>query len=92
MSTVTIRIPAEAHARAQRLARRQSRPLAQIIGSALEHYEDEALLHEYNTAMARVRADSAESAAFDAEVAAWDSTLGDGLPTEPTGEEEGSWW
>ncbi len=92
MSTVTIRIPAEAHARAQRLARRQSRPLAQVIGSALERYEDDALLHDYNAAMARVRADATESAAFDTEVAAWDATLSDGLPTEPTAEEAGPWW
>ena len=92
MPTVTIRIPEEAHARAQRLARRQSRPLAQVIGSALAHYEDEALLRDYNAAMARVRDDPAESADFDAEVMAWDATLGDGLPSEPTDEEAGPWW
>ena len=73
MSSITIRIPAEAHERARRLAAEEERPIAQIIATSLDRYERERMIAGYWAAMERLRADPEASAEFDEEVRAWDA-------------------
>ena len=82
MATTLIRVPAETHARLQRLAGELGQPLGQVVETALEHFERARMLTDFNAAFARLRADPEASANDDAELAAWDSTLLDGLEDE----------
>ena len=52
-----------------------------VMDIALETLRRERILKAANESYARMRRDPKASAKFDAEVAAWDTTLGDGLET-----------
>ena len=73
MSSVTIRIPTEAHERARRLAREEERPIAQIIATALDRYEREQLIAGYWADVERAYADPAIAAEEQAEIELWDA-------------------
>ncbi|MBA2277422.1 MAG: hypothetical protein H0W06_06620 [Chloroflexia bacterium] len=83
MASTTIRVSPEAHARARRLADERHTSLGEVIAEALSQFERTAMLKAYNAAAARMRADPAAAAAFDAEVASMDGTLADGLEDYP---------
>jgi hypothetical protein len=73
-----------------RLAKADSTSLSHVIDEALALYERERMLEKYNEDMARLRADPVASAEYDAEVAAWDATLLDGLDDTPENDAETS--
>ena len=77
--TTTIRISSATRDKLRRLAEQERRPIGDIVAAAIDRYEEEAFWAKANRAYAAMRADPAASAAFDAEVAAWDGTLKDGL-------------
>jgi len=53
-----------------------------VLDIALETLRRERILKAANESYSRIRRDPEASARFDAEVAAWDVTLGDGLETK----------
>lgn len=73
MPTVTIRIPTEAHERAQRLATAEERPIAQVIATALDRYERERMIAGYWADLERAYADPVVAAEEQAEIEAWDA-------------------
>ena len=82
MSAV-IRIPDKTHKVLQELASRRNEPLGRVVEEAVARLEaDEFWEGVYQEDLA-LRADPAASATFDAEVAAWDATLLDGLEDSP---------
>jgi hypothetical protein len=83
MTSVTIRIPSTAHERARRLAAAETTTLATMIDIALEHYERERMLEQYNADMARLRSDPSAWADWQAELAGLEGTVGDGLENDP---------
>jgi hypothetical protein len=83
MASVTVRIPTTAHDRARRLAEAKTTTLADVIDIALRRYEREQMMEAYNAAMDRLHADPAEWADWQAEIAALEGTLMDGLEEYP---------
>lgn len=81
--SVTIRIPEAAHAVARRLAESGNRSIGDIIAEALTRYEEEQWWADVHASYARLRADPAASAEYDAEMALWDTALLDGLDEWP---------
>ena len=79
MVSTTIRVPSATRDKLRVLASRERRSIADVVAAAVERYEEDAFWEEAHRAYAAMRADPAASAAFDAEVAAWDGTLKDGL-------------
>jgi predicted transcriptional regulator len=73
MSSVTIRIPSEAHERAQRLASAEARPIAQVIATALDRYEREQMIAGYWADLERAYADPRVAAEEQAEIDLWDA-------------------
>ena len=82
MSTATIRIPAATHRQLRELAEQRRQSIGEVVAAAIERLEDEAFWARARAADDRLRADPVASAAFDADVAAWDGVLKDGLPDE----------
>lgn len=72
MSSVTIRIPTDAHERARRLAKTEARPIAQVIATALDRYERERMIAEYHASLERLYADPEAVAEYEAEMKEWD--------------------
>jgi hypothetical protein len=83
MATVTIRVPNTTHAKLQRLAAEEGRPIGQVIDELIGRYERDRFFAELAEDFARLRADPAASAEYDAELALWNSTLLDGLENWP---------
>ena len=83
MATVTIRIPAATHQRLRHLAAQRRQPIGAVVDTAVARLEDEAFFDELDADFARLRADPEASAAYDADLAAWDVTLVDGLEDLP---------
>jgi predicted DNA-binding protein len=83
MPTVTIRVPEETHAKLQQLAAEEGHPIGQVIDELLDRYERDRFFEELAEDFARLRADPVTSAGYDAELAAWDTTLLDGLAEYP---------
>jgi hypothetical protein len=79
MSSVTIRIPVEAHERARRLAKAEARPIAQVIATALDRYERERMVAGYWADVERAYADPVVAAEEQAEIEAWDAISLDDL-------------
>jgi hypothetical protein len=83
MATTTIRVPDATHAKLQRLAADEGRPIGQVIEELIARYERERFFAELAEDLARLRADPAAAAEYDAELAVWDATLLDGLTRLP---------
>jgi predicted transcriptional regulator len=83
MATTTIRVPEETHAKLQRLAAEEGHPIGKVIDELLDRYERDRFFEEMAEDFARLRADPVASADYDAELAAWDATLLDGLAEYP---------
>jgi predicted transcriptional regulator len=81
--SVTIRIPAETHERLRALATARQQPIGQVVTVAVEHLEAERFWDELEAAYEQLYADPAAAAEYEAETAAWDATLLDGLETDP---------
>jgi len=75
----TIRISDRGHGILNRLAQDARLPMIQVLDAALESYRRQRFLEASAEAYAALRADPAISAEYDAELAAFDGTLNDGL-------------
>jgi predicted transcriptional regulator len=83
MSTVTIRIADETHATLRQLAREQGRTIAQVANEAIDQYAREQFLAGLNEDYARLQADPAAWADWQAELKSLEGTLMDGLEDDP---------
>ena len=79
MPSETVRIHAETHAKLRDLAERCGRSMPQVLADAVELYRRQTFLEDANRAYATLRQDAKAWAAEQAERAAWDTTLSDGL-------------
>ena len=82
MATMTIRVPSSTHARLQDLARGQDRTIGAVIETLLDDYERRRFFVGLGEDFERLRADSAAWSDYQAEVAAWDSALREGLAND----------
>ena len=83
MSTTSIRVEKKTHAKLAELSDRQHRPMAKIVADAVARYEDDLFWKAAQEGYEKMNADPEDREAFDADVAAWDSTLNDGLEDFP---------
>jgi predicted transcriptional regulator len=81
MSTI-IRVSDKTHRTLNRLAREVGAPMTDVVDQAIELYRRQRVLMQANADYAALRADPAAWAEVQAERAAWDVTLADGLPEE----------
>lgn len=88
MPTTSIRVERKTHEQLLKLARAQGRTMTQIVGDAVSEYEKEQFWKKTREGYERMNADPEDRAAFDAEMALWDSTLQDGLEAFPYDEDE----
>lgn len=88
MSSVTIRIPNDAHERARRLAKTEARPIAQVIATALDRYERERMIAGYWADVERAYADPVVAAEEQAEIELWDAVSLHDLATSLAEEDE----
>ncbi len=79
MRSTTIRVSEKTHRVLQELASDIGAPMSDVVDHALELYRRQRMFVRANTAYAALRADPIASAEWDAEIAAWDATLADGL-------------
>lgn len=79
MTTTTIRVSTRTRALLQELAQRTGLPMQQILEEALEQYRRQQILQASNTAYAALQEDTHAWQEVEAERAAWDATLADGL-------------
>jgi predicted transcriptional regulator len=79
MSSTTIRVSDKTHRVLQELASDIGAPMSDVVDQALELYRRQRMFAQANAAYAALRADPIASAEWDAEIAAWDATLADGL-------------
>ena len=82
-TTTTIRVPTSTHARLRRLADEQARPIGEVIDALLDDDEKRRLFAGLAEDFERLGADPVAWADYEAEVSAWEATLGDGLGDEP---------
>jgi predicted transcriptional regulator len=83
MGSTTIRVSEQTHRTLTRLARDMSLPMSEVVEQAIEHYRRQRILREANVAYAAQRSDTDAWAEEQAERAAWEATVSDGLPQEP---------
>lgn len=83
MNTTSIRVEKETHAKITELSESQHRPMAKIVAEAVARYDDDLFWEAAREGYERMNADPEDRAEFDAEVAAWDVTLNDGLEDFP---------
>jgi hypothetical protein len=79
MSSTTVRVSERTHATLSDLAARSGLSMQEVLTKAVEAYRRQQFLEEANAAFAALRADPAAWAEEQAERAAWDATLADGL-------------
>jgi predicted transcriptional regulator len=81
-NTTTIRVSRETHRHLTELAEQLNVPLQEATARAVRLLADEVFWQQTSEAYAALRANPAASAAFDAELAEWDTTLLDGLESQ----------
>jgi predicted transcriptional regulator len=79
MGSTTIRVSEKTHRILQELAATIGAPMSDVVDQALELYRRQRMFAQANAAYAALRTDPIASAEWDAEIAAWDATLTDGL-------------
>ncbi len=88
-----VRVTDETHAALRDLSRELDEPMQEVLARAVEEYRRHRILELSNQAYAALRADPMALQEIQEELAAWDSTLADGLeadewPAEHTGADE----
>jgi predicted transcriptional regulator len=78
----TVRIKEETRTVLRELARQTNQPMQEVLARAVEAYRRQQMLAETNAAYAALRADPELWRAEQAERAAWEATLADGLEAE----------
>ena len=79
----TVRITRKSKELLKELSRDTGTPMVEVLDSAIEDYRRRMVLEETNRAYGRLRSGSKDRNGLDPELAAWDTTLADGL--EPDG-------
>nr|WP_052294990.1 hypothetical protein [Oscillochloris trichoides] len=79
MSTTTIRVSLETRNLLHNLAHQAGTSMQQVLEDALDHYRRRQYLEALNAAYWAAQTDPAAHAEEQAELAAWDATLLDGL-------------
>ncbi len=79
---VSVRVDRSTYDRLAELACEKQIPIARLIARAIDTYDRVTMAEESNAAYARLRADPAAWADWQAELSPWDSTLLDGLEAD----------
>jgi hypothetical protein len=79
MATTTVRVSEETHRALVEMAGREGIAISAKVSALVRQAEDDAMLAGHEVAMERLRTDPEDWAAWQAEVAELDGTLGDGL-------------
>lgn len=82
MSTVTVRVRPRTYQVLQDLARKHNESLPDTLDRLVEEARRARMFREASEAYAAIAADPEADAAWRAEIAAWDVTVGDGLVPE----------
>jgi predicted transcriptional regulator len=75
----TVRVESKVHATLRALAAAEQRSISQVIEEALDRYQEEKFWTAMHDGFARLRANPAAWADYQAEAALWDAASGDGL-------------
>lgn len=86
MATTTVRIDSKTRSSLAKMAKAQNRSMTQIAAEAVAKYEDDLFWAKAREGYERMNADPEDRAAYDAEMALWDTALGDGLEGVPNDE------
>src|SRR5688572_3678990 len=84
--TRTIRVRADVHDRLQAMAAEHEQSIGGLLEEMIEQRRKAEFFARLEEDFRRLRADPEASAAYDAELALWDSTLRDGLDAAPWNE------
>lgn len=79
---VSVRVDRATYDRLIEMAHEQHIAIARVIARAVDTYDRVTMAEESNAAYARLRADSAAWAAWQAELGPWDQSLMDGLESD----------
>jgi len=79
-ASTTIRVTRQTHQQLTELARQSGKSLQVVAAEAVERHRRAVFLDGLSADFAALRADPAAWADYQEELAAWDVTLGDGLP------------
>lgn len=80
--TTTVRLDDELHATLREIAEREDRSIGQVIEDAVRRYRKETFWEGVYADLTRLRSDPVAWQSYQAEIAMWDSTAGDGLENE----------
>lgn len=81
-SSAVVKVKPQTHARLLDIAREDDRSMGDVISDLLDRYETERFWAGVKQDIAALEADPDARAQYDAELDAWDSTVGDGLENE----------
>jgi hypothetical protein len=79
MSTGTVRVPAAVHQKLKQMATQSGMSMSRTLEKAVETLRRQTLLEDTNRAYAALRSDRKRWDEEQAERAAWEATLADGL-------------
>lgn len=82
MPALTVRITPSAHRTLRALAERSGRSMQDLLDEAVEELRRKRFFEQMNAAYARLKADPRASKEEQADRAAWEGTLGDGLEAD----------
>ena len=88
LSTVTVRVRPHTYRILQDLARSSGESLPDALDRIVEEARRSRMFKEASESYAAVAAVADADAAWRAEIAAWDATVGDGLPAEPESQDD----
>jgi hypothetical protein len=83
MSTLTVRVRPHTYQVLQEWSRERDESLPETLDRLVEEARRARMFREASAAYAAIAEDPEEDAAWRAEIAAWDVTVGDGLESEP---------
>jgi hypothetical protein len=83
ISTYTVRVRPQTYTRLADLARQHDESLTDALDRLVEEWRRFRIFEEASRAYAAMAAYPVSNAAWRAEIAAWDVTVGDGLEQEP---------
>ena len=89
MSTLTVRVRPDTYRVLQELAREHGESLPDALDRLVEELRRWRILQQAHEAYAAIAADPEANAEWEAEIAAWDVTVGDGL--QNYADEPGDW-
>ena len=80
--STTVRISEQAHRSLRELAAQSGEPMQTVLDKAIEEHRRRKFLAECHAAYTALQQDAPAWAEYQAELAVWDVTLGDGLDPE----------